>query len=471
MSWKTYLLKQLPELGEDALEAVVKVFDNVAPTAANKRAAVSAAKARVKPKAPAVIKARSGTSVATAQDILAEAGSKANRESFTDYRRRTDGSRREVFDKSRLEQVPRVPQVQMPRVKPPRGPSPEMVRTLENPEVQRGVRGAVERGMEGGGLRWYNTEPALERMRAMMPDDEATGRYARLMDLVAATSPRSKVPDNIRTGSYYNYLAEQGLPITDKPAPGYGSIAQNLHRDNARRLEEIGGWDVFKNPKPASFSTNLQGNQRNVTIDTHNMRLPAILSGDPEMLETNISELADSPRLGLETLMRQYPGLPKRVAKEAVQPKGAKGASVNYKPRDWVKAGYISMDDAVADPGLWRGKPKPNEYGYYEDWQQKEAADLGISPAQYQASMWLGAGEQTGLGSPPEAFLDTLEARIGYTADRLGIDPEVILEQMLKGDIPLLKHGGRVKKARAQARAAEFGRGCLKGLRPLPVRK
>ena len=447
-NWGRFLLKEVPDLAEDAAAAVARAFENVAPTAATKKAAISAAKAQVKPKAPAVIKARSGTSKANAQDVLAEAGSKGKRESFTDYRRRA--APRELFDKSRLEQVPRVPQAQMPRIQPPRGPSPEMVRTLENPDVQRGVRAAVERGIEGGGLRWYNTEPTLERMRAMMPDDEATGRYARLMDLVAATSPRSKVPDNIRTASYYNYLAEQGLPIADKPAAGYGSIAQNLHRDNARRLDEIGGWDVFKNPKPASFSTNLQGNQRNVTIDTHNMRLPAILSRDPEMLEVNISELADSPRLGLETLLRQYPGLPKRVAKEAVQPKGAKGASVNYKPRDWVKAGYIPMEDAVADPGLWRTKPKPNEYGHYEAWQQQQAADLGISPAQYQASMWLGAGDTTGLGSPPEAFLDTLEARVNYTADRLGVDPEVILEQFLKGDIPLLKHGGRVKKARAR---------------------
>ena len=55
------------------------------------------------------------------------------------------------------------------------------------------------------------------------------------------------MPDNIRTASYYNYLAEQGLPIADKPVKGYGSIAQKLHRDNARRLDEIGGW-VKKNP-------------------------------------------------------------------------------------------------------------------------------------------------------------------------------------------------------------------------------
>lgn len=443
MSWKKWLLKQGLDVADDVIEAVAKTFDNVPATPASRKAAVKAVKAQ--PKAPAVIRNRSGTAGANAQDVLSVAAGKGKKESFTEYRKRSDGSRREVFDKSRLEQVPNVPQVQMPRHQAPRGPGKDMVRTLDNPEVQKGLAAAVERGIEGGGLRWYNTEPALERMRAIMPDDEASQRYARLMDAVAATSPRSKVPDNIRTASYYNYLAEQGLPIPNKPAAGYGSIAQNLHRDNMRGLEAIGGWDIFKNPKPASFSTNLQGNQRNATIDTHNMRLPAILSQDPEMLETTITELADSPKIGLETLMRQYPGLPKRVAKDAVttDPKGK--TRINYKPREWVKAGHISMEDAISDPGLWRGKPNPNEYGYYEGWQQEKAGDLGISPAQYQASMWLGAGDTTGLGSPPEAFIDTLEARIGYTADQLGIDPEVILEQMLKGDIPLLKKGGRVK--------------------------
>jgi hypothetical protein len=236
--------------------------------------------------------------------------------------------------------------------------------------------------------------------------------YARLMDLVAATSPRSKVPDNIRTASYYNYLLKNDLPIPEKPAGGYGSVAQNLHRDNVRGIEERGGWDVFKNPKPASFSTNLQGNQNNVTIDTHNFRLPGILSQDPRFLATSV---------GLE-----------------------KGAPP-MRPQQMLKSGEITMGDAVARPAMWEAKPNPNEYAYYEKWQQEQAKKKGISPAQYQASMWLGGGEDTGLGSAAEPFLGTLEARVRYTADQLGLPAEVVMEQMLKGEIPLLAKGGSVK--------------------------
>jgi hypothetical protein len=52
--------------------------------------------------------------------------------------------------------------------------------------------------------------------------------------------------------------------------------------------------------------------------------------------------------------------------------------------------------------------------------------------------MWVGGGEKTGLGSPPEPFLRTLASRIHYTAARMGSTPEAVLEQLVRGKIPLL---------------------------------
>jgi hypothetical protein len=223
-----------------------------------------------------------------------------------------------------------------------------------------------------------------------------------------------------------------------------------------RGLEQRGGWDIFKNPKPASFSSNLQGNQQVATIDTHNFRLPGILSGDPRFLETSIAELAKTPESALETLRRQYPGLPEDVVQSAVKIKpgkinkkgemGEDEVSMTYRPQEWVDKGYIPMEEALNDPALWASKPRDNEYGYYEQWQQDQAKKLGISPAQYQASMWLGGGETTGLGSAAEPFLGTFEARVRYTADRLGMDPETVLDMMLKGEMPLLAEGGPVDR-------------------------
>lgn len=322
---------------------------------------------------------------------------------------------------SGLSAVPDVPQNQMPRINPPRGPSQRIVDALADPEVARGLDATVERGIAGGGLDWYNTEPMRRRMSALVPSIDLDPKYARMMDVVAATSPRSRIPDNIRTASYYNNLLEQGEELPDTPAAGYGSLAQKLHLQNVKDIAQRGGWDVFKNPKPASFSTNLQGNQQNVTIDTHNFRLPGILARDPRFLEN------------------------------AIVP--AKGAEP-IRPKALLESGEMSLDDLAVRPAMWAAKPNPNEYGYYEKWQQERAKKMGISPAQYQAAMWLGGGEDTGLGSAAEPFVASVEARVRYTADRLGMDPEKVMDMYLTGQIPLLRDGGRVKRQRPAKRAS-----------------
>lgn len=432
-----------------AAKTVAKVAAKPVAKPAAKAAAKPVAKAAAKPKAPAIIR-RSGSAQATAQDVLREAASPSpGSQSFAVWRA-ANPETGTLFDTSQLAAVPDVPQVQMPRYDAPRGPSSRIVDALRDPEVERGINETVERGIEGGGTQWYNTEPMRQRMAGVVPSVDVDPSYARLMDIVAATSPRARVPDNIRTGSYYNYLMSQGEPVPNAPAKGYGSVAQNLHRENVRGIAERGGWDIFKNPKPASFSTNLQGNQQNVTIDTHNFRLPGILARDPRFLETSIAELAKTPESALETLTRQYPNLPEEVVRSSVKTAGGDAGkpgkvSMTYRPQEWLNKGYITMDEAAADPAIWSAKPNPNEYGYYENWQQDQAAKMGISPAQYQASMWLGGGETTGLASAAEPFVGTFEARVRYTADRLGMDPDKLLEMVLRGDTPLLAEGGSVQ--------------------------
>jgi hypothetical protein len=386
-----------------------------------------------------------------AADVLAEAASKSKgAQSFTDWRKANEDKLGTLFDYSRLSEVPKVPQTQMPRRVPPRGPSARIVSVLDDPRVVEGLNTTVERGADNGALGWYNTDPLLERMRGAVGETDAPSHFARLMDTVAASSPKAKVADNIRMASYYDYLRANGLPIPDKPAGGYGSVSQDLHVGNVRGLEDLGGWDIFKNPKPASFSTNLQGNQNNVTIDTHNMRLPGYLSEDPRMLAPGYDELI-KPAKGekfidrskvADDLMAKYPNM-QGPDMDAFLSKLDRG-KVTYRPRDWVASGSVSMDEALQQPTFWDSKPKDNEYGYYEAWQQDQAKKMGMSPAQYQASMWLGGADETGLGSTPEPFLKTFEARVRYTADRLGLSPEVILEEMLKGKTPLLAEGGRI---------------------------
>ena len=436
------------KLVKEGVEALV----DLAAKKTTKKAAPKAATKAAKPRAPAVVMKRAGPG----EDVLQFAAKKPKgTPSFADWRKKNEGELGTLFDYSRLSDVPNVPQHQIPRYTPARGPSERIVEALARPEVAKGINETVERGVEGGGREWYNTEPLYERMRAVAGETDAPSQYAGLMDIVAATSPRSKVMDNIRTASYYNYLRNQGLPVPEAPAKGYGSVAQKLHAQNVQGLEDIGGWDIFRNPKPASFSSNLQGNQEVATIDTHNFRLPGILSQDPRFLETSIAELADDPERAKAALLRHYPGLPEDIAAGAVKTKAPGKYSVTYRPQEWAEKGYITPEEAAGDPALWASKPRENEYGYYETWQQDQARKMGLSPAQYQASMWLGGGEDTGLGSTAEPFLKSVEARVRYTADLLGMTPDEVLENMLRGSMPLLAKGGAVDKEELYGKYAD----------------
>lgn len=337
--------------------------------------------------------------------------------SFADFVAKEDPTAGELFEYGGLGQVPDRAQFDLERYNPPRGVPARLENALTDDTAEQ-LKEYVTRGQELGGDQWYNTDPyrdVFDREWGSQADE----KYAEYMDIVAATSPRSKVQDNIRTGSHYWHqvndparfgnnppLDVRAADLADKPPPGYGSVAQKLHRGNIDRLAS-GGLDPFDNPKPYSFSQNLQGNFRPVTIDTHNFRPLGMLRSDPEFL------------------MGSY--------------NPEKGVTIN--PKKMVEEGRVSMDEALGQPTYWESKPKKTEYAAYEKWQQDQARGLGMEPAQYQANMWIGAGDITGLQSAPEPFLRTLEKRVQYTARRLGIPAEEVMRRHVRGEIPLLSVG------------------------------
>jgi hypothetical protein len=65
-----------------------------------------------------------------------------------------------------------------------------------------------------------------------------------------------------------------------------------------------------------------------------------------------------------------------------------------------------------------------------------------MTPAQYQASGWIGGAEQTGVRSKLTPWLDSLEARIRLTAKERGLDAEEMLRRFIRGELPLYSIGG-----------------------------
>jgi hypothetical protein len=290
-------------------------------------------------------------------------------------------SQKTLFDYSpeAMRRVPDVPQFNLDRYAPPRG-VPERTTALADKANVKRVNEVVKKGAEMGGLEWYNTEQLLDAFKAELGAQKGAAAYSQYMDLVAATSPRSKVGENARNASYYYTLAQRGEPLPARAPDGslvaplpspYGHIAQRLHVQNADNVLNNGGWPVMQNPKPASFSQNLQGNQMPVTVDTHNARL---------------WNMVDS-----------------------------KGRPVDM--------------------------PSNTEYGFMERLQQEQAAKMGMSPAQYQASAWVGGGAETGLKSSADPFLKVFESRVNLTAQKTGLSPEEVLKRTIRGEMPLLSAG------------------------------
>jgi hypothetical protein len=229
------------------------------------------------------------------------------------------------------------------------------------------------------------------------------------MDYVAATSPRSAVEENARNASYYYNLEKQGLPVPEKggvnPQP-YGHMAQNLHRGNAANIRSGEYFDIVNNPKPLSFSQNLQGNFAPVTVDAHAFKLPAMLKRDPEFLAGSLKLEKGQPTIN---------------------------------PTEMFEAGDLSMKEAFKRPVYWASKPNRNEYAAMEQYYKRLAAESGMTPAQAQAAAWAGGGDVTGLASVAgDPFMRAVENRANITAQKRGISPAEALSRMMRGKEALL---------------------------------
>lgn len=341
------------------------------------------------------------------------------------------------LDLSSTNMLPETPQASLVRTVPPRGVSPRLQRAMDNPDVLEGMRDSIRRGIEMGADKWYHTEPIRQAFVKELGEEAGAERFRRFMDYVAATSPRSDVSTNIRNASYY--YTKEGVPLAkeDLVYP-YGHVAQNLHLQNAQTIQD-GGFNIFKNPKPASFSENLQGNLAPVTVDTHAFRNIAMRTKDPEFLETSISVPNKSGKAAA-TMSDDEKALLTMAQKYGEYSED--GKKIVFRPQKLYSEGRLSIDDALKIPSFWASKPRDNEYGAAEKLYIKLGQEFGLAPADVQAAAWAGAGDLTGLASPPtKTFPQLFNERVEYTSRMRGEDPQKTLGMMIRGEKPLLGIG------------------------------
>jgi hypothetical protein len=265
-----------------------------------------------------------------------------------------------LFDLSRLDEVPDVPQIPLERITPARGLSPKIAPLL-TPEAAARMEGYANIGKDKGGLGWYNLDPLRQAFMEELGDEQGTSAFNSFVDKLAATSPRAKVANNIRRASYLDVLDRQGQPFAglknDDLPPGYGHIAHKTHDASLQDLQDSGSFAALNRPKTSSFAENLKGNQAPMTIDTHNF---AALKGDPKNKKS----------------------------------------------------------------------PADTQYKYLEEFQGEIAKKMGMTPAQFQASVWMGG--ETGVADD-RPFMAVFDDVVANTAERDGVTKKKALQNFIQG--------------------------------------
>ena len=349
----------------------------------------------------------------------------------------------QVMDLSETYKVPLVAQTPLDRIDPDegrrRGLPDHIVEAVNDPELRGKLRfgaddgGTTERrraglvaeeGLKVGGAYWYNADPLRQAFMSELGPAEGDAQFKRYMSIVGAVSAGSNVAQNIRTGSYYLNRERAGFPVqgeqneagrwqpTDLENP-YGHKMQDAQFNAYRDIEGGVPLSSTERPKRASFDENLGGNQEPLTIDKHNMRIIGMLKGTPDWMMGRVKADAEYPDLGIK-----------------------KGDSVNWKQK--FLDGDISMERMMTIPSAWQDVPKKNQYGALETMQKDIAREMGISPAQFQAALWVGGGRITGLRSLPTSFLGAFETRLQRTAQARGNTPLEALREFIRGGRPLL---------------------------------
>ena len=274
---------------------------------------------------------------------------------------------------------------------------------------------------------FYHTDGPVYRAarNAGLSDAEAQAYLRDLSNNVAATSPRTKVEENLRNATLVMAKDQQGIPFRDVVGPGtirpdgtkgisekgYPMMTAKggIHGGLLDDVAATGAMDVARNPKPSNFGANLSGNRSGVTMDTHAIR--GTLMTLNEMEPGSVPEGFILPKFRDQYVKDPSVLTPNMIDDTlASQMTGPKGDTTKLQ----------------------------TEYPVFADIWHDAAAKLGVSPAEAQSMGWFGFGDETNLGSARKTPVDIFDDRLSVTAQALDITPEQAARSVFRRQIPLL---------------------------------
>src|SRR5262245_48653388 len=300
--------------------------------------------------------------------------------------------------------------------------------------------------------KWYHNEPILQAFVNELGPQEAPKAFRQFVNMTSPTSPQTRFPQHVLNAPSRDMLQRRRKPLPPhrgEPPPEqtpYPYGMPPIARQNIENLWRTGALDPIKNPKPARFIENLLGNLQPGTMDTHAFRNVAMRTGDKRFLEGSISENFTGDPNNPSDFVKRFGTL-----KQDAEGKW----KVFYNPRKLHDEGKLTMAEAKQIPTFWASKPNENEYKAVEELYRRLGAEheLRLPTADAQAAAWGGAGELTGLGSPPVTVPEVMNRRLEFTARMRGEDSRETLRKMIRAQAPLLTVGGAVALPALRERA------------------
>jgi len=331
------------------------------------------------------------------------------------------------------------------RLNPKRGVSERTQSALDAlNENRNGVKDQMLADIQNGqtllGDSWYNTEELRDWFIHELGPERGHAEWRDYMNLIGASSTGAKVPANIGIASYYRNKGPEWVQenadkllsgeLLPPKGSGYGHKMQRNHAANVANLY-TGEWgpeaDQTLNPKPRGFVQSLIGNPTNIAADLHFTRYMAMASGSPEWLE-NSTQVSG----GLINDLRSKYG--DDINKYISTKKGDDGKEIiNFRPKAAVKDGVVQMQDIANEPTVFAGKPNDNEYRAFEQYMNQLGKELGMTGAQVQANLWMGAAKRTGLADESQGtFMQLLRERAANRAAKEGISQADVLKRFIR---------------------------------------
>ena len=274
---------------------------------------------------------------------------------------------------------------------------------------------------------FYNTSPIIQKAVELgIPRETAIEQVKKFSKNYAATSPRTKTEENLRSATLVGVKENLGIDIGKIIGPGGDGINEKgypmiinpggIHR---KLIEDTKaeGISFDTNPKPATFAENASGNLEGVTVDTHAIR--AVIDVLNELEPGSVP---------IEWIGHKTPNKTKKF--QAMYKKDPKSLDVSTMVRDGLASQALNKIS------------KQTEYAVFSDIYKKVAEKAGVKPAEAQSLSWFANGEKTGLASEPKTIVELIEDRIDVTSQLTNMNKEEVFKKFMQGKMPLLSLGG-----------------------------